>query len=40
MTMLLPQFELHKPTTLKEALELARGFGDDFDYLSVATDRS
>ncbi|MCC6150442.1 MAG: FAD binding domain-containing protein [Planctomycetes bacterium] len=38
MTMLLPQFELHKPTSLKEALDLARGFGDDFDYLSGGTD--
>ena len=32
--MLLPQFEFHKPTSLKEALDLARGFGDDLDYLS------
>jgi 4-hydroxybenzoyl-CoA reductase subunit beta len=38
MTMLLPQFELHKPSTLKEAASLAAKFGEDFDYLSGGTD--
>ncbi|MHC4840686.1 MAG: FAD binding domain-containing protein [Planctomycetota bacterium] len=38
MTMLLPQFELHQPKTLAEAIELARSFGDDFDYISGGTD--
>lgn len=34
MTMLLPQFELHKPSTLNVAASLAATFGEDFDYLS------
>jgi 4-hydroxybenzoyl-CoA reductase subunit beta len=38
MTMLLPQFELHKPTTLKEAAALAARLDGDFDYLSGGTD--
>ena len=38
MTMLLPQFELHKPTSLNEAVALAARLGEDFDYLSGGTD--
>ena len=36
--MLLPSFELHKPTTVAEAVALAVGFDDDFDFLSGGTD--
>jgi 4-hydroxybenzoyl-CoA reductase subunit beta len=38
MTMLLPKFELHQPTTVAEALALAKQFGDDVDFLSGGTD--
>ena len=38
MTMLLPQFELHRPTTLAEAVELAKSFAGDYDFISGGTD--
>jgi len=38
MTMLLPKFELHQPTTVAEAVALAKQFGDDVDYISGGTD--
>ncbi|MBE7492765.1 MAG: FAD binding domain-containing protein [Planctomycetes bacterium] len=38
MTMLLPRFELHQPTTVAEALALAKAHAGDFDYLSGGTD--
>ncbi len=38
MTMLLPRFELHQPTTVAEALALAKSHAGDFDYLSGGTD--
>ena len=38
MTMLLPKFELHQPTTVADAVALAKKFGDDADYLSGGTD--
>lgn len=36
--MILPEFELHRPRTLKEALAAARKHLDDFDYVSGGTD--
>lgn len=38
MTMLLPKFELHQPTTVDEAVSLMKQFGDDFDFISGGTD--
>ena len=38
MTMLLPKFELHQPTTVDEAVALMKQFGDDFDFISGGTD--
>ncbi len=36
--MLLPKFELHQPTTVDEAVALAKEFAGDFDYLAGGTD--
>jgi 4-hydroxybenzoyl-CoA reductase subunit beta len=36
--MILPDFELHSPRTLKEALALARRHLNDFDYVAGGTD--
>lgn len=38
MTMLLPKFDLHQPTTVADAVALAKQFGDDVDFLSGGTD--
>jgi 4-hydroxybenzoyl-CoA reductase subunit beta len=38
MTMLLPKFELHQPTTLAEAAKLAKTHAGDCDFLSGGTD--
>jgi 4-hydroxybenzoyl-CoA reductase subunit beta len=38
MTMLLPSFELHQPTSLAEAVALARRHTGDCDFLSGGTD--
>jgi len=38
MTMLLPKFELHQPTTLADAVALAKKLGDDADFISGGTD--
>ncbi|MEE9311708.1 MAG: FAD binding domain-containing protein [Planctomycetota bacterium] len=38
MTMLLPQFELHRPESLQEAVNLAKSFGDDYVFISGGTD--
>ena len=38
MTMLLPKFELHQPTTLAEAVKLATTHAGDCDFLSGGTD--
>jgi 4-hydroxybenzoyl-CoA reductase subunit beta len=38
MTMLLPKFELHQPTSVAEAVALAKKFGDDCDFISGGTD--
>jgi 4-hydroxybenzoyl-CoA reductase subunit beta len=35
---ILPPFELHRPSTLEEALDLARAAGDDFDFMGGGTD--
>ena len=36
--MILPEFTLHQPTTLDEALELAQAFDGDFDFIAGGTD--
>ncbi len=36
--MILPAFELHRPTTLEEALELGARFAPDVDYIAGGTD--
>lgn len=36
--MILPSFDLHRPKTLGEALELAGRFGADFDFIAGGTD--
>lgn len=38
MTMLLPTFELHQPTTLADAVSLAKTLGDDADFIAGGTD--
>lgn len=38
MTMLLPTFELHQPTTLADAVSLAKKLGGDADFLAGGTD--
>ena len=38
MTMLLPKFELHQPTTLADAAKLAKSHAGDCDFLSGGTD--
>lgn len=38
MTMLLPKFALHQPTTVSEATDLMKKLGDDFDFISGGTD--
>lgn len=36
--MILPPFEYHRPSTVEEALEIARSCGGDFDYVSGGSD--
>ncbi|MBI3890235.1 MAG: FAD binding domain-containing protein, partial [Candidatus Wallbacteria bacterium] len=36
--MLLPRFELHRPATVREAVEIAARFGADCDFVAGGTD--